>query len=119
VDFSQRIREIYKGNYILYLTSKYGGMLISIISLWLYNRFITDPFSGIKAFDAELLRSLKLASSGFEIETEILARLGQKQQYILEVPVTYHPRTRAQGKKTTLFDGLRAIRKLMTSRAHA
>ena len=84
----------------------------------MYNRFITDPFSGIKAFDARLLRNLELSSSGFEIETEILARLGQKQHYVLEVPVAYHPRTRSQGKKTTLVDGLRAIVKLMTLRAH-
>ncbi|OGR90444.1 MAG: hypothetical protein A2992_01885 [Elusimicrobia bacterium RIFCSPLOWO2_01_FULL_59_12] len=118
VDFSQRIREIYHGNYMLYLTSKYGGILTSIMNLWMYNRFITDPFSGIKAFDARLLRNLELSSSGFEIETEILARLGQKQHYVLEVPVAYHPRTRSQGKKTTLVDGLRAIVKLMTLRAH-
>ena len=117
VDFSQRIKDIYKGNYLLYLTSKFGGMAVSVLSLWRFNRFITDPFSGINAFDARLLRSLNLASPGFEIETEILAKLGQKQQFVLEVPVEYHPRTRAQGKKTTVFDGVRAIAKLITTRS--
>jgi 2-phospho-L-lactate transferase/gluconeogenesis factor (CofD/UPF0052 family) len=119
VDLSQRIREIYKGNYLLYLTSKYGGMFVSILGLLLFNRFITDPFSGIKAFDARLLRSLELSSPGFEFETELLARLGQKQQFVLEVPVEYHPRTRRQGKKTTVFDGIRAILKLFTARVRA
>lgn len=117
LDYSQRIRDIYKGNYLLYLTSKYGGMTVSVLGLWLFNRFITDPFSGIKAFDARLLRGLNLVSSGFEIETEILAKLGQNQQFVLEVPVDYHPRTRAQGKKTTVVDGIRAIAKLLTTRS--
>ncbi len=115
VNYSQRIRDIYQGNYLLYLTSKYGGMAVSIVNLWRFNRFITDPFSGIKAFDARLLRSLELKSSGFEIETEILSRLGHKEQFILEVPVDYHPRTRAQGKKTTVSDGIRSIVRLLTT----
>jgi len=42
-------------------------MSISILSLLLYNRFITDPLHGIKAFDTQLLRSLKLSSPGFEM----------------------------------------------------
>ena len=67
----------------------------------------------VKAFDAQLLRSLNLSASGFEIESELLARLGQKQQFVLEVPVNYHPRTRAQGKKTTVWDGVRAIARLL------
>jgi glycosyltransferase involved in cell wall biosynthesis len=116
VNFSKRIQDIYRGNYLLYLTSKYGGMLISGLSLLLYNRFITDPFSGIKAFDSQVLKDLHLTSDGFEIETELLAKLGQKEQFILEVPVDYRPRTRAQGKKTTVGDGVRAIFKLAISR---
>lgn len=115
VNYSQRIRDIYQGNYLLYLTSKYGGMAVSILNLWRFNRFITDPFSGIKAFDARLLRSLDLKATGFEIETEILSKLGHKEQFILEVPVDYHPRTRAQGKKTTVGDGIRSIIRLLTA----
>ena len=115
VDFSQRIQDIYKGNYLMYLTSKFGGMLISMMSLWFFNRFITDPFTGIKAFDAQVLKNLNLKSNGFEIETEILAKLGKKKQFVLEVPVDYHPRTRAQGKKTTVGDGLRAVTQMLSS----
>jgi 2-phospho-L-lactate transferase/gluconeogenesis factor (CofD/UPF0052 family) len=116
VNLSRIIQEIYRGSYLLYLTSKYGGMAVSVLALLLFNRFITDPFTGIKAFDAQVLKSLQLSASGFDIETELLARLGQKQHFVLEVPVNYHPRTRAQGKKTTVLDGVRAISRLLRSR---
>ncbi len=113
VNMNERIRTIYKGNYLMYLTSKYGGMLISILSLVLYNRFVSDPLTGVKAFDARVLKNLRLSSDGFEIETEILAKLGKQAIFILEIPVNYRPRTRAEGKKTTFGDGLHAIFKML------
>jgi dolichol-phosphate mannosyltransferase len=113
VNMNERIMEIYKDNYFLYLSSKYGGMLISIMSLILYNRFVSDPLTGIKAFEARMLKNLALKSNGFDIETEILAKLGKKGIFILEQPVNYHPRSRAEGKKTTFGDGLRAVFRML------
>src|SRR6185503_14618930 len=81
VNPNQRIRDIYQGNIFLYLTSKYGGMLTSILGLLLYNRFVSDAFTSIKAFDMTVLKSLELKATGFEIETEILAKLGKKRQF--------------------------------------
>lgn len=109
VNLDKRILDIYQGNRFLYLTSKYGGILVSIVCLLLYNRFISDPFTGIKAFDARLLRGLKLRSTGFEFETELIAKLGKQGTFILELPVDYRPRTRTAGKKTTIWDGLRSL----------
>lgn len=116
VNLSQQILDIYGGNRLLYLSSKYGGMLISILGLLLYNRFISDPLTGLKAFDARLLKDLKLRANGLDLETELLAKLGRAGTFILEVPVEYSPRTRAQGKKTTLWDGLLALQRLVFSR---
>ena len=45
---------------LLYLTSKYGGMLLSVLTLLLYNRYVSDVLSSVKAFEAHLLRSLDL-----------------------------------------------------------
>jgi 2-phospho-L-lactate transferase/gluconeogenesis factor (CofD/UPF0052 family) len=109
VNINQRILDIYKGNYLLYFASKWGGLTASFLCLFFYNRYISDAFTGIKAFDARLLKSLKLNSNGLNLETEIIAKLGKRGLYILELPVDYWPRTRKEGKKTTLFDGLKAI----------
>jgi 2-phospho-L-lactate transferase/gluconeogenesis factor (CofD/UPF0052 family) len=116
VNVSQRILDIYQGNYLLYFASKYGGMAVSFLCLALFNRYVSDAFTGIKAFDARLLKSLKLASNSLNLDTEIIAKLGQRGVFILELPVDYMPRTRKEGKKTTVVDGLRAIFGLLVQR---
>jgi hypothetical protein len=93
----------------LYLMSKYGGMLLSIVTLLLFNRYVSDPLTCLMAFDASLLRSLRLRGQGLDIQTEMVAKLCARHEFILELPVDYQPRTRAGGKKTTPLDGFRAL----------
>jgi len=109
VDLSDRVLEIYQGKRIQYLVSKYGGMLLSILCLLLYNRYISDPLTTLKAFDARLLKAFKLRSKGVDLDLEILAKLGVMRSFILEVPVEFAPRLKSQGKKTTMWDGFSAI----------
>jgi hypothetical protein len=96
--------------------SKYGGILISTLTLFLYNRYVTDSLTGLKAFDGALLRSLGLKSDGVDLDTEIVAKLSRLRKYILEIPVNFSPRTRAEGKKTGVGDGLRAMQSLFRYR---
>jgi dolichol-phosphate mannosyltransferase len=72
--------------------------------------------SSFKGYDAQLLRSLALKSSGLDLETEIVAKISQKQEYVMEVPVDFKPRTRQQGKKTGAMDGLNALKALFLYR---
>ena len=115
-ELSDRLKTIYGNNWRLYLTSKYGGILLSVAVLLLYNRYVADVFSSVKGFDARLLQSLNLESSGLDLETEIVAKLSRRHEYILEVPVDYKPRTRAAGKKIRAGDGLRALTALLRFR---
>ena len=119
VNLGERIRSIYGNKYFAYLTSKYGGMSLSILSLVLYDRYITDPLSTLKAYDKRLLDSLDLKSRGVDLECEILGKIVGRQEYILEVPVQYRPRTKEQGKKMTLGSGLRALAALVYYRFSA
>jgi 2-phospho-L-lactate transferase/gluconeogenesis factor (CofD/UPF0052 family) len=106
---SAQLKDIYGGQRSLYLTSKYGGMALSIVTLLLYNRYITDVLTSLKVFNARLLRSLRLECNGRDLDTEIIAKLGLRHEYIFEMPVDYFPRSRNEGKKITLADGLRAL----------
>lgn len=115
-DLSGRLKGIYGNNWRLYLTSKYGGMLLSVMTLLLYNRYVSDVLSSIKGFDAHLLRSLNLQSNGIDIETEIVAKLSHKREYMFELPVDYKPRNRSGGKKITALDGIKAIAALLRYR---
>jgi hypothetical protein len=115
-DLSEQLSGIYTNHKWLYLSSKYGGILLSVLTLLLYNRYVTDVLTSVKGFDAELLKALKLESNGRDLETEIIAKLGRRHEFIMEVPVDYTPRTRSEGKKITVQDGLRAILQLVRLR---
>jgi 2-phospho-L-lactate transferase/gluconeogenesis factor (CofD/UPF0052 family) len=108
-DLSGRLKSIYGKARGLYLVSKYGGMLLSTATLFLYNRYVTDTLTSVKGFDARLLRSLDLQSDGMNLDTEIVAKLCRRGHYILEIPVEYKARTKMEGKKSTPMDGLRAL----------
>jgi 2-phospho-L-lactate transferase/gluconeogenesis factor (CofD/UPF0052 family) len=108
-DLSERLMRIYENKKRLYLVSKYGGMLLSVVTLFLYNRYVSDVLSSIKGYDGTLLKSLDLGSNGLDLETEIVAKLSRRREYILEMPVEYTPRTRAAGKKITAKDGIKAL----------
>ena len=118
-DLSGHLRQIYHNNWRLYLTSKYGGILLSVLTLLLYNRYVTDVLTSLKAFDARLLRSLDLHSDGVDLDTEVVAKLSRRREYMYEIPVDYQPRSREQGKKLTTGDGLRAILALFRYRLGA
>ena len=108
-DLSGRLKSIYGKSRGLYLVSKYGGMLLSTATLFLYNRYVTDTLTSVKGFDSRLLRSLNLQSDGMNLDTEIVAKLCRRGHYILEIPVEYKARTKVEGKKSTPMDGLKAL----------
>ncbi|MGA3242788.1 MAG: hypothetical protein ABSG03_41635, partial [Bryobacteraceae bacterium] len=79
-------------------------------------RYITDVLTSVKVFDVRLLRSLLLEGNGRNLDTEIIAKLCLLHEYILEIPVSYSPRTRSEGKKITLMDGMSALAMLFRQR---
>lgn len=115
-DLSDKLRGIYGGKRGLYVLSKYGGMMLSITALLLYNRYHSDQLSSVKAFDAKTLKQLGLRSNGCDLDTEICAKLARRHEYVLEYPVNYYARTREQGKKITIFDGWIALWSLVKFR---
>jgi 2-phospho-L-lactate transferase/gluconeogenesis factor (CofD/UPF0052 family) len=116
VNLEGTLQYIYGRNWPLFIASKYGGILLSLLCLLIYNRYISDPLSSLKAYDRVLIDNLDLTSDGVNLECEIIAKVSQRQDFILEVPVNYMPRTRAEGKKTTFKDGVAAVAALFTSR---
>lgn len=108
------IETVYGNNKALLFLSKIGAMCLNIGTLILYNRFISDPLTGIKVWDGRLLKSMRLKSHKLDIETEMLAKAFNRNTYVIEVPVSYSPRTRSQGKKTTVSEGVLAIWRLVS-----
>lgn len=115
-DLSSRLKGVYDGKRVPYLISKYGGIMLSVTTLLLYNRYVTDILSSIKGFDAKFLRSLDLQGDGMDLDAEIVAKIGRRGEFILEVPVEYKARTKAEGKKSTASQGLLSLWRLFSWR---
>jgi glycosyltransferase involved in cell wall biosynthesis len=82
----------------------------------LYGGRLTDMETCYKVMAADIAASLNLESNRFDIEPEITAKLLRSGHSILELPIRFEPRSRAQGKKIGWRDGVRAIQVLLKYR---
>jgi hypothetical protein len=73
------------------------------------NLNLSDMEVGYKVFRAEVLQRLRLRSNRFGIEPELTVKTAKLGCRIYEVPIAYHGRTYAEGKKITWKDGLAAL----------
>lgn len=81
------------------------------ISNSLSNIYLTDVYTCYKAFNRKVLTEvgLGLSSKRFGFDAEFTAKIARKPYKIIEVPVSYYPRTHARGKHMSLFDQLEAL----------
>lgn len=97
-----------------------GNRFLSLLTNVLFNTTISDMEVGYKAFDGDLVRSLKIVSDDFAFEPEITARvLLTPGIRLYEVPISYYGRTYAEGKKITWRDGIKAAWSLVRFRVTA
>lgn len=89
-----------------------GNKFLTFVTNFLYGTKLTDMETGYKLLPASFLKSIKLASSHFEIEPEITVKLIKSNISIVEVPITYRGRTHLAGKKLTATDAFGAIKTL-------
>jgi dolichol-phosphate hexosyltransferase len=93
-----------------------GNRGVTLACNILFNVFLHDIMTCQKVLRTELFKSLELTATGFAIEPEITARLLNKGERIYEVPVQYHARSNAEGKKLTAYDGVRTVAMLLRCR---
>ncbi len=70
---------------------------------------ITDMETCYKCFRTDIIRSIDICEKRFGFEPEITAKIARKKCRVVEVPISYYPRTSEQGKKIGWKDGVRAI----------
>jgi len=95
---------------------KVAVLLLNAMANLLYGTRLTDEATCYKMFRTSLLRSLPLRCERFEFCPEVTARVAKRGERILEIPITYHYRTKAQGKKIGWRDGFEAIWTLLRYR---
>ena len=82
----------------------------------LFNCYISDLETCFKLIPTELYRDLRVKSAGFGMEAEITGKLLRRGVRPYEVPISYKARTREQGKKLTMWDGVEALGILVRER---
>ena len=87
-----------------------GGRSLSLVGFVCTGTWLTDTVTALKLFPRSLLPSLRLGTSGFELDHEITAKVLARGLRIVEVPVSYHPRTREEGKKIGMRDWFIGVR---------
>ena len=87
-----------------------GGRSLSLVARVCTGHYLTDTVTALKLFPRALLASLKLETTGFELDHEITAKMLARGQRIVEVPISYFPRSREEGKKIGLRDWFRGTR---------
>nr|HID58685.1 glycosyltransferase family 2 protein [Desulfobacterales bacterium] len=87
----------------------WGGRFLSFLANTLYGIKITDEPTCYKVMDATLIKGLDLRCRRFEFCAEVTAKLGRMGEDIVEVPISYTPRSIRDGKKIRWYDGLIAI----------
>jgi glycosyltransferase involved in cell wall biosynthesis len=98
------------------LISVLANQALTAATNLLYGARITDMETCYKIMAGDVARSLSLEANRFDIEPEITAKLLKGGHTILELPVKFEPRSRAEGKKIGWRDGVHAIQVLLKHR---
>jgi glycosyltransferase involved in cell wall biosynthesis len=94
-----------------------GNRALTLAASLMYDAALSDIHTCLKLLPVELFRELQLTEDGFGLDTEITAKLLSRGTPPFEVPVTYHSRSVASGKKINWRDGVQCLRVLARVRS--
>lgn len=94
---------------VLFFWHYVGNQILTFFSNVLTNLNLSDMEVGYKVFRTEVLKGIEVKSKRFGFEPEITIKVAKKGYRLYEVPISYHGRTYAEGKKITWKDGIAAF----------
>ncbi len=94
---------------VLYFYHYMANHVLTFLSDLLTNLNLTDVETGYKAFRGDIIRNMKITSSGFGFEIEVTAKIAKLKCAVYEVPISYYGRTYEEGKKIGAKDGIAAL----------
>lgn len=99
-----------------YVANYLGVRFLTELTNFLYGARLTDVATAAKMVRMDVLKSLNLTGTGFDLDFELTDKILRAGHEIVEVPVTYRPRTIAEGKKIRAWDGLWALKVIIRDR---
>src|SRR5579871_640341 len=109
VVYGSRFLGTVRGHRVLYFWHAVGNRMLTLFSNAFTDLNLTDMETCYKAMRREVARRLDLRSRRFGVEPEITCKVSRLGVRIYEVPISYHGRTYAEGKKIGLIDALQAV----------
>jgi glycosyltransferase involved in cell wall biosynthesis len=70
---------------------------------------VSDSQSGYRAMKSEILKNLRLKSSEYEIESEMLVKTARRGFRVKEVPTSFEQRTYGKSRLDPVVDGLKIL----------
>ena len=89
---------------VLFFWHWLGNSIFTLLTNVLFNINLSDMGTCYKVFRSDVLKGMKLKSDRFGFEPEITAKICKGKFRIYEIPISYHGRTYAEGKKITWRD---------------
>ncbi len=96
VVFGSRFMRANPNIYPLFLL---GNKTLTMILNLLFGGKLTDAYTCYKLFPTDFLKSLNLQADGFELDAEVTSLTLRYGRTIIERPISYRPRSFAEGKK--------------------
>jgi glycosyltransferase involved in cell wall biosynthesis len=90
-----------------------GNKLLTWLMNLLFFTRLTDILTCYKVLRSDVAKALNLRCDGFDFDAEVPCRLLRQGYQIVEVPVTYNPRSIDEGKKLTARAGWRVLRAIL------
>lgn len=91
-------------NYGVPLIRFLGNKFASVVLVMLFGIYVSDVLSGYKALTKKAYKKIRWESTGYGVETEMVARVGKNKVKFTEIPVAsiYHDKT----KGVTILDAV-------------
>lgn len=87
----------------------WGNRVINMMVNLLYRTNLTDVETCYQVFRRDLIVGLKIVNNDFAFTVELTVKLVKAGHRILEIPISYIPRGRAEGKKIYWKDGFLSL----------
>jgi glycosyltransferase involved in cell wall biosynthesis len=92
-----------------YAHAYWGVRFLSTLNNLLFGSHLTDVLTATKMIRHDVVAPLNLTCTSFDLDTELPDKIRLSGYDILEIPISYDPRTYAEGKKITSKDGFKSI----------
>jgi 2-phospho-L-lactate transferase/gluconeogenesis factor (CofD/UPF0052 family) len=116
----RQVRESYQLRYrhspVLRAVSYVGSNLLSVAYWMLYGRFVSDTLSGARVLRTSLLEAPSIDLGDKCLNQHLLSMLLRAEGEIFEVPVDFFAMSPKKVKRTSVMEGLRSLRTILSWR---